>query len=736
MNIKITKTYLLLIFILFFKIGNATHIVGGEIYYDNLGGNNYKIHMKVYRDCIGGIPPFDNPAFFTVFDASGAVITTLNISLTSSLTVPPSNNSPCAPTVAGLACVEEGYYETILNLPPKTGGYYIVYQRCCRNGTILNLISPGAVGSTYWEHIPGPEVVLINSSPRFTKRPPIYICANIPIAFDHSATDADGDSLVYSLCTPFNGLSAACPIIPGGAGCPTVNSPPPYTSVPFVAPYSSSYPLSSSPAINIDPVTGFLNGVPNILGQWVVGVCVSEYRAGVLIGTHHRDFQFNVISCPAVVVADIISQTAAGPAAGGFCNGFTITYSNNSFNGVTYLWDFGDPLVTTDTSTAYNPTYTFTTPGTYTVTLIANPGTACSDTTYEVFIIKPLLKPDFLEPTGQCFLGNSFDFVGAGLFQGTGTFAWNFGPNAIPSSASTVTVTNVVYNAPGTYTVSFTVAENGCIATVTKTITVYQDPLAGIGPFIGFGCDPLTITFSNTSTASSTMYYTWLFSDGTTSNEQNPTHTFSPPGIYSASLTLITTEKCIDTSLVSAVNSITVNPSPLAGFTATPTLTTIFDPDISFFNTTTSPGIVSWYYDFADGSNSNLVNPMHSYATWGDFYVSQTVTNNFGCPNTMNLLVRILPEFRFWIPNAFSPGNGDGMNDIFKPKVIGVTDYSFLIFNRWGEQIYKTNDTDAGWNGTFKGKASPIDVYIWKCEFKNVVTKEYESHVGHVTIVR
>jgi gliding motility-associated-like protein len=692
--------------------------------------------MKVYRDCLGG-PAFDNPAFFTVFDATGAVITTLNISLTSSLTVPPSNNSPCAPTTAGLACVEEGYYETILNLPPKIGGYYIVYQRCCRNGTILNLISPGSVGSTYWEHIPGPEVVAVNSSPRFKKRPPIYICANIPIAFDHSATDADGDSLAYSLCTPFDGLSSACPIVLAGGGCPTVNTPPPYTSVPFIAPFSSSYPLSSSPAININPVTGFLDGVPNLLGQWVVGVCVSEYRAGVLIGTHHRDFQFNVISCPAIVIADIKSQTSLVPGSSGFCNGFALTYTNTSGGSAsTFFWDFGDPTVTTDTSSLANPTYTFGTAGTYTVTLIANPGSPCADTTTKLFIIKPLLKPEFLEPIGQCLSGNHFDFVGAGVFQGTGTFAWNFGPNATPSSSSTVSVSNVIYNAPGTYTISFTVSENGCIATATKTIEVYIDPLAGIGPFNGSGCDPFTITFLNTSTASSTMYYTWVFSDGTTSNEPNPTHTFYPPGIYSASLTLITTEKCIDTSLVSAVNSITVNPSPLAGFTATPTLTTIFDPDISFFNTTTSPSIVSWYYDFADGTNSNLVNPMHSYTTWGDFYVSQTVTNNFGCPNTVNLLVRILPEFRFWIPNAFTPGNGDGMNDVFKPKVIGVTDYSFLIFNRWGEQIYKTNDTEAGWNGTFKGKPSPIDVYVWKCIFKNVVSKEYESHVGHVTIVR
>lgn len=748
---KIMKTYLLLIFIFFFKLGIATHIVGGEIYYDNLGGNNYKIHMKVYRDCISALyPPFDDPAIITVYDASSNLITTLSLASPIITIVPPSNNSPCSPATSGIVCVEEAIYQGVINLPPKVGGYYIVYQRCCRNGTILNLIVPGSVGATYWEHIPGPEVVAVNNSPRFTKRPSTYICANIPIAFNHAATDPDGDSLVYSLCTPFTGLDACCPIITIPASgvtssgfcvsppsfCPSACTPPPYMSVPFAVPYSASYPLSSSPAININSTTGFLNGVPNILGQWVVGVCVSEYRAGVLIGTHHRDFQFNVISCPAVVVADINSQTASGPAGAGYCNGFVITYENNSYNATSYFWDFGDPLVTSDTSYAFNPTYTFNTPGTYTVTLIVNPGSACSDTAYQVFIIKPLLKPDFLEPTGQCFSVNSFNFVGAGLFQGTGTFAWNFGPNATPSAASTVSVNNVVFNAPGTYTVSFTVAENGCIATAIKTITVYQDPKAGIGPFIGNGCNPFTITFLNTSTASSTMNYTWVFSDGTTSNELNPTHTFSPPGIYSASLTLITTEKCIDTSLVSAVNSITVNPSPLAGFTATPTLTTIFDPDISFFNTATSLGIVSWYYDFADGTNSNLINPLHTYATWGDFYVFQTVTNNFGCPNTVSLLVRILPEFRFWIPNAFTPANGDGMNDIFKPKVIGVTDYVFMIFNRWGDQIYKTNDTEAGWNGTFKGKPSPIDVYVWKCEFKNVVSNEYESHIGHVTIVR
>ena len=889
--------------------------------------------MKVYRDCLNGSPyaPFDglpgpngniNPAYFTIYDVFDNPIISSTFNVVSSSTVPPTNNSPCAPTTAGNACVEEALYETTVHLPPSIGGYYVVYQRCCRNASILNLVNPGGVGATYWEHIPGPDVVSSNNSPRFTNRPPIYICDGIPIAFDHIASDPDGDSLVYSLCDPFNGLDACCPTINSGVSlgilcgsppstCPTINTPQPYVSVPFVAPYSSSYPMSSSPAINIDPNTGFLDGVPNIQGQWVVGVCVSEYRNGQLIGVHHRDFQFNVIPCPFVVVADIISQTTTNNGQGtGYCNGFTISYANNSFNGSAYHWDFGDPNTLADTSNVYNPTYTFQSPGDYTITLIVNPNSLCGDTTYEVFHIDPLLLPDYLAPTAQCFIGNSFNFNGGGSFQGNGTFNWGFGMNATPQSASTTTVNNVIFNTPGVYPVVFTVNENGCTASATKTITVWESPIASVGTFPALGCNPLSITFTNTSTSGTPMTILWQFSDGTTSTAQNPTHVFSPAGIYGFSLSISTNQNCIDTSQVLAANSIsvtttpiadfnyisasamcfnnnnfsftntslqlgpggilswnfgtaastqtsnaqtvsnvtysvagihpvtlialdnncadtitklialyenpiastapvidlgcdpmsirfintstsasslnflwtfsdgtnstepspthiftppgiydytlsikttsqcidssqivsvssiTVNPSPVASFTANPILTTIFDPDIFFSNMSLSTDLVSWYYDFADGTSSSDVNPIHTYTMWGDYYVTQTVTNSYACPNTTTLLIRVLPEFRFWIPNAFTPGNKDDLNDIFKPIVIGVEEYTFMIFDRWGELIYKTNDTASGWNGTYKNKPCTDDVYIWKCEFKNIVSREYESHVGHVTLVR
>jgi gliding motility-associated-like protein len=924
--------------LLLIKIVNATHIVGGEVYYDYLGNNNYKIHMKVYRDCFNGSPfaPFDgfpdpngniNPAVFTVFDVSGTAIYTGIFDTISKILVPPTNNSPCVPATSGNACVQEALYEAMITLPPKVGGYYIVYQRCCRNGTILNLINPGGVGSTYWEHIPGPEVVAINNSPRFTKRPPIYICSNIPIAFDHEAIDPDGDSLVYSLCTPFNGLDGCCPIIilsgstanignnqcfnpPPSNVCPTVNSPPPYTSVPFLAPYSASYPLASNPAININSSTGFLNGVPNILGQWVVGVCVSEYRNGQLIGVHHRDFQFNVINCPFVVAADIVSETTTNNGQGtGFCNGLTISYANNSYNGSTYHWDFGDPTTLADTSNVYNPDYTFTTPGIYTVTLIVNPNTLCGDTTTEVFHVFPLLSPDFITPNAQCLNGNTFSFNGTGVFQGTGTFNWNFGPYANPPTASTTSVSNVVFSAPGSYPIAFTVNENGCSATSTKTIDVYQNPIASIGNYTNVGCDPVTINFNNTSTAGTPMAFLWQFSDGTTSTIQNPTHVFSPPGIYSFSLSVITNQKCIDTSMVLAVNSITVtptptaqfnyisstglcfnsnsflfnstsifqgstgtllwnfgnnsntstattpvvtnvsynnigtytvtltateyscsntetktielyenpaasvnphlllgcdpvtidfdntstaasamsylwqfsdgstsnlknpshvfspngiytytltvstnnkcvntssisinsltvNPTPTASFSATPLIASIFDAEISFYNTSFSASNISWNYTFGDGNSSSDINNTHTYATYGDYNVTQTIINQFGCVNTKEIVIKILPEFRFWVPNAFTPENNDQLNDIFKPIVIGVKEYKFMIFDRWGELLFQTTDTDSGWDGKYKNRLCKQDVYVWKCDFKNIVSKEFESHTGHVTLLQ
>ena len=314
----------------------ATHIVGGEISYVQNPGNEYVITLEIYRDCSSATNAnFDNPANLMIYRSDGSYYTNVFMNIAVRNFMPSTINNPCITTPE--LCVEYAMYTTTLNLPPIFGGYNLVYQRCCRNNTILNLIQPGSIGSSYMEHVPGTNEVANNNSPKFNSIPPKFICKGIPIEYDHSATDLDGDSLVYSLCDPFNGLDACCPVlidgISGGSGpfcpsppdvCPSIGQPPPYQTVPFQSPYSGSYPLSSSPAISIDPQTGFLDGIPDVIGQWVVAVCVQEYRNGVLIGTHKRDFQFNVVQCTVASSAAIANQTV-------YCEGFQVDFHNLSF---------------------------------------------------------------------------------------------------------------------------------------------------------------------------------------------------------------------------------------------------------------------------------------------------------------------------------------------------------------------------------------------------------------------
>jgi gliding motility-associated-like protein len=723
----------------------ATHIVGGEIYYDNLGGGNYKITMKVYRDCFNGVPALDNPAFMTVYDASNNVIMTFDMPLISNTNISPSINNPCIQPPNGV-CVEEGIYEHTINLPPKTGGYYIVYQRCCRNGTILNLVNPGNLGATYFEHIPGPEVVAVNNSPRFKKFPPIFICNGIKIAFDHSATDPDGDQLVYSLYHPYNGLSPCCPIIsnpPPGVGscanpppvCPSVNTPPPYTGVPFVAPYSGSYPLASSPAINVNPVTGFLDGIPNINGQWVVGVCVQEFRAGNLIGTHYREFQFNVVDCIVTVVSQFNDQsTPIGSLPNQFCIGKTINFINYSIGGNQFHWDFGVNGTLADTSVLINPSYTYPDTGRYEVSLIANPGTPCCDTSISTFYVYPELNPAFVAPGPQCVNNNSFNFTVGGVYASYATFYWIFGTSATPQNATVSSPTNIVYSAPGKYPVFVDVKQNICKKTLKDTIQVFQIPTANFSTDSMKGCDPTTVTFENTSAADGSVSYYWSFSDGAHSTDKNPTHTFSPAGVYDATLSIITTSVCIDTSDFVVPGIVTVWQRPEAHFDYTPDSVTIFDADIFFINESMYSS--GWTWDFGDGNGSVTPNPVHHYSNYGDFTVTLGATNEAGCADTSVQIITILPEFKFWVPNCFTPGKADGLNDVFTPIVICAEDYEFNVYDRWGERLFKTNVAGEGWNGFYKGKLCEQDVYVWYIKFKNGETRRREEHYGHVTLLR
>ncbi len=472
--------FILCLFLTTFS-SKATHIVGGEITYVYLGANTYQITLKVYRDCSPGTSAYDNPLHITIFDTTGVVQQTINIPFPGAIVLPNNANNPCL-IVPPNICVEEAIYETTVVLPPIAGGYNIAWQRCCRNGSILNIDNPINTGSSYLTHIPGP-FAYENNTPKYNQFPPTVICSSFPITFDHSATDPDGDSLVYSLCDPYIGGSSV------GAN-PNPDLPPPYNFVTFINGYSALNPFGGNPQLTIDPVSGLLSATPIDIGQFVVGVCVKEYRDGLLLSENKRDFQFNVTECTQSV------QAVTTPSITN-CSNLLVNLPNSSVGGQFYHWDFGVSSLTDDTSNVFAPSYTFPDTGVYTVTLIVNPGTICSDTATTIVSIYPTLTAGMLAPDGCSGNNIQFNDQSISTYGAVTQWLWNFGDLSNNSLIANPTHT---YNNPGDYTVTLVVTTSlGCKDTIQEQVTMLTGPITNTFgdttvcklDFVGIGVDAI-----------------------------------------------------------------------------------------------------------------------------------------------------------------------------------------------------------------------------------------------------
>jgi gliding motility-associated-like protein len=356
--------------------GRATHIVGGEMNYTCLGNDQYEITLTIFRDCYNGNPGafFDDPASIGVFDgATNLLLQELLIPFDTDLndTLDPVLSSECFVAPPDV-CVHTTTYTTIVTLPSNPGGYTLAYQRCCRNVTITNIVDPLDTGATYSVFISEKALMECNSNPKFNTWPPIYICVNEPISFDQSAVDIDGDSIVYKLCTPLVGANPTDPM-------PQPPFNPPYDPITWIdPPYNEDNMLNGFPGgdpLEIDEQTGLLTGTPNTIGQFVVGICVEEYRDGELISTTRRDFQYNVGECGQTLSAFFTPSVQ--------CDDLTVDIDNQSSNADEFIWYFNDPANPGAFSTEFEPSYTYADTGTYTIMLIAQPGTICADTSFQ-----------------------------------------------------------------------------------------------------------------------------------------------------------------------------------------------------------------------------------------------------------------------------------------------------------------------------------------------------------------
>lgn len=727
----------------------AKHIVGGGITYECKGGGIYEFTMKLYRDPIGGGAGFDNPASIAVYRCGNTTpcptlkrsdaIQVLNVNVTQVATIQ-NPTYPCLIVPPNIR-VEVGIYKFTLNLPASTENYFIVYQRCCRNNTINNIYDPEDTGASFSVEITPLAQQLCNDSPVFNSFPPTVICAGEPLNYAHTAVDPDGDQLVYEFCAPLNGGG---PILQGSGttGCegviPTPPCPPPFEPVNYILPiYSPTAPLAGNPIVAINPQTGIITGVPEIEGQFVVGVCVYEYRNGQLLSIIRRDFQFNVTPCEATVVADVKKDGVVGAKSYliNSCGKNTIQFIDQSYqpqNIAGHLWSF-DVNGGLIQSTEKNPTITFPGPGQYKGQLVVNPNTVCSDSATIFVNVFPSINADFTFDYDTCVAGDvaftDLSTTGSGQMV---KWAWNFEPGKTSDKPDP----SHKYKTPGVKTVKLLVEDiNTCRDSITKDITWYPvPPLLIIEPSTFLGCEPAEIFFNNLSTPIDTTYtIIWDFGDGGTSRDISPTHVYAAPGTYSVSLELTSPIGCKTSA---SFNSwIVVEPSPEAAFSYDPSDPSSFRPTIRFKDAST--GANAWLWQFDNNGISKLKDPVFTFPDTGIQVVTLTVTHPSGCQDTAMALIDIVPEVRYFMPNAFTP-NRDGLNDLFIGQGVfdGITRFQLQVYNRWGELVFETTDALKGWDGTYSGRGdlAPPGVYSYVVTYVDSRGKETTLR-GYATLV-
>lgn len=716
---KIYAFLILLSFALLPVALKATHIVGGEMTYTCLGNNQYQVTLTIFRDCFNGVPWFDNPASIGVFTSNNLLFsqTLVPLDLMQNDTLDPDLGSECFVAPPNV-CVHTTSYTTVLNLPFNPGGYHIVYQRCCRNNTISNIVAPEDTGATYSIEISPQALQECNNSPVFNNWPPLYLCVNLPFEIDQSAVDPDGDSLVYKLCNPLQGATDFAPM-------PQPPNAPPYIPVQWInPPYSVANMLNGLPGgvpMAIDPVTGLLTGTPNTLGQFVIGICVEEYRNGVLIGVKRRDYQVNVGECEIA--------TAAFFAPEMLCDSYEVSLTNQSESANDFLWQFNDPNNPGASSTLFNPTYTYSDTGLYTITLIAEPGTNCSDTfSTQVHILPNSLFANFDVDNVDCEDELTIQVTDSSLDTAANIASWSWLLEyGTTTSISFLQNPSFTLTEPGNATLTLTVTSvNGCTRTLMETFPVVfiNDPLLEDSTSICIGESGVAL---NPDGGFPGATYNWMPPDFL-DNPSNPNPVATPDTTTTYSVVITDAS-----GFCQVEKTVTVIVSP--DVSVTPVIDTILNGE-SVQIIATENGTYTYVWSPPFGLNAtNISNPL---ATPDESVVyTLLVTDENGCiaERTVTIIVLTLCEEPYvFIPTGFTP-NGDGKNDTFKVIGNNLDEIYLAVYNRWGELIFETRDPAAGWDGTYKGKLLPPDAYGFYARVKCVGGLEY-SKKGNVTLLR
>jgi gliding motility-associated-like protein len=313
----------------------------------------------------------------------------------------------------------------------------------------------------------------------------------------------------------------------------------------------------------------------------------------------------------------------------------TSSVTGSTING--WQWDFGDGT----TSVAQNPLHNFATTGNFTVELIVSTADGCTDTLQKSVNVFPVPTADF--SFNDVCLNGSTNFFDQSQIVGGGTFSynWDFGDNSTDSVANP----QHVYTAAGNYTVDLTVTSPfGCSAVISRTINVWPLPQSDFNA--GNVCygSPVQLIDNSTISQGTITGWSWTLGDSAVSTAQDPTHFYNAPGWYTVSLTTMSDHGCYHTTVDSVEIYAAPTPQPTAG-------TGCVNDNIAFADTSTGShnSIVSWDWNFGNGTTGTNSSPSVVYTAAGSYTVSLTTVNADGCraTNIVNIDISPLPNAGF-----------------------------------------------------------------------------------------
>ena len=330
-------------------------------------------------------------------------------------------------------------------------------------------------------------------------------------------------------------------------------------------------------------------------------------------------------------------------------------------------------------------------------------------------------------PTTICY-GNSSTLTATSTIPGT-SYLWD--PNGLQGSPVSVTpLVTTIYTVTGT-------SPDGCTGAATVMVSV-TNPVSFTAD-IYEGCEDLLVTFSDLSNISNAVAWYWDFGDYSFSYSQNPQHLYVNPGIYSVTLTVTSSTGC--TTSYTWSNMITVHNAPEAYFAVNPTNVDEMDPTVWCTDQSIAASGWNWYFGDVNALDniSNLQNPLHTYVGGvGTYTITLIVSSVYGCTDTTQHDINVLPTVAFYIPSAFTP-NSDGDNEGFKGQGVGIREETFkmYIYNRWGEELFFSADINQAWDGKDARKAENCEqgVYVYLINFNDKLGK-YHTYRGTVTLVK